>query len=106
MTPVTVFEPAGYPASLCSRMAGPEFDKSSKRFSGQRSRRLSGQQDLNSPSYYGERRCDDLRHKWQKLNFAIEPDKTPKRATTNAARKIVGATRTAIELFVVGVRDW
>src|SRR5258708_23157360 len=73
--------------SLSSRTAGPEFDKSSKNKFRPGSPYLYRQQDLNSSSYYGERSCDELGYKQRKLDFAIEPGKTPKIATKQRCEK-------------------
>jgi hypothetical protein len=61
ISPARVFGRAA-PPSPYSRMAEPEFDKSSKDFSGRGSPCLDRQQDLNSPIYCDERRCDELRY--------------------------------------------
>jgi hypothetical protein len=62
--------------------------------------------DLNSSSYCCERSCDELGHKLRKLNFAIEPGKTPKRATKQRCEKNSRDDKTAIELFLTGIWGW
>jgi hypothetical protein len=75
-SPVTVFRRAECQPSRSSRTASLEFDKSSKKeLCGQDSPCLNRQQHLDSPSYYGERRCGELRHEQRKRKFAIEPGK-------------------------------
>jgi hypothetical protein len=45
-------------------------------------------------------------NKQRKLNLAIEPGKTPKRATKQRCEKKSRGDKTAIELFVAGIGLW
>ena len=60
----------------------------------------------NSRIAYGERSCDELGYEQRKLNFAIEPRKTQKRATKQRCEKNSRDDKTPLELFLAGLQGW
>jgi hypothetical protein len=78
-SPVMVFGRADSPAFTLSSNGRPGIRQIAQRIFRPGFALPNRQQDLNSPRYYGERRCDELSYKQRKLNFAIEPGKTPKK---------------------------